>query len=346
MQPQGLPGLPQGFILPGMPGGGPQGLAPPAQLPPQLLQQLLAGASPSFGGMLPPTGQLVPPPSFQSLLGQSLQGGADLRPPLGLPANFGAGAFGGPGGSNSLLSLLGPAPAQPGPLGGSVPPPPRLPSSRHMPAPPPSKTVQQEKAESQARMAEVEKMKCHLHKKPKNGCKFCKKHQDMLEDATAKDVKAKDKGGGSSKSRPGRAVSEERERIGPLEIGNPKTYGFTGLFQTHVVECAHFKSLLTLETFDALVDETYQFANSVEPYMTNSGTIPSALFCCLYRFFTMQLDAHSLKRLMNNQESPYIRCCGFLYARMGLPHDQILGWLGDYLMDDEEFKTSHIARRS
>mmetsp|Transcript_107828 Transcript_107828/g.347948 ORF Transcript_107828/g.347948 Transcript_107828/m.347948 type:complete len:304 (+) Transcript_107828:60-971(+) len=43
---------------------------------------------------------------------------------------------------------------------------------------------------------------------------------------------------------------------------------------------------------------------------------------------------------MNNQESPFIRCCGFLYARMGLPHDQILRYLGEYLMDDEEFKPS------
>lgn len=125
-----------------------------------------------------------------------------------------------------------------------------------------------------------------------------------------------------------------------MEIANPKTFGFSGLLQTHVVECAHFKSLLTLETFEQLVEETYQFANSVEPYMANSGTLPSALFCCLYRFFTMSLDSRNLKRLIESPESPYIRCCGFLYVRFGLPHDQLLGWLGEYLIDDEEFKPS------
>merc|ERR1719337_459920 len=114
-----------------------------------------------------------------------------------------------------------------------------------------------------------------------------------------------------------RAISEDCDtegRRGPLELANQKTFGFSGLLQTHVVECAHFKSLLTLETFDQLVDETHQFANSVEPYMANSGTLPSALFCCVYRFFTMALDRRQVRRLINSTESPYLRCAGFLYV--------------------------------
>jgi len=197
-----------------------------------------------------------------------------------------------------------------------------------------------DQAELKERMAEAEKMKCHLHKKPKNGCKFCAKHKDLVEAATQKG-KDMDKRGTNDRKRrrPDRAISEERDdRGGPLELANTKTYGFSGLLQTHIVECAHYKSLLTLETFDQLVDETYQFANSVEPYMANSGTLPSALFCCLYRFLTMGLDGHNLKRLLEHAESPYIRCCGFLYVRFGLPHDQLLHWLTEYLIDDEEFK--------
>lgn len=204
-----------------------------------------------------------------------------------------------------------------------------------------------EQAESRERLAQVEKMKCHLHKKPKNGCKFCKKHQDLLADAQKRGGEAVDDRGRDGRGRrgrkPDRAISEDREadgRRGPLELANTKTFGFSGLLQTHVVECAHFKSLLTLESFDQLVDETYQFANSVEPYMANSGTLPSALFCCLYRFFTLGLDSRQLRRLIDSQESPYIRCCGFLYVRFGLPHDQLLSWLGEYVLDDEEFKPS------
>jgi len=195
-------------------------------------------------------------------------------------------------------------------------------------------------AEMRERIAEAEKVRCHLHKKPKNGCKFCTKHKDLMEAAQQKGKEADKRGPHDRKKRrPDRAISEDRDdRGGPLELANTKTFGLSGLLQTHVVECAHYKSLLTLETFDQLVDETYQFANSVEPYMANSGTLPSALFCCLYRFLTMGLDGHNLKRLLEHAESPYIRCCGFLYVRFGLPHDQLLFWLSEYLIDDEEFK--------
>lgn len=199
--------------------------------------------------------------------------------------------------------------------------------------------------QAREQMVQAEAKKCHLHKKPKAGCKFCKKHQELVDEAKDKANEAAGKGGRDRRKgrRPDRAISEDREadgRRGPLELANSKTFGFSGLLQTHVVECAHFKSLLTLETFEQLVDETYQFANSVEPYMANSGTLPSALFCCLYRFFTMGLDGRQLRRLIDSQESPYIRCCGFLYVRFGLPHEQQVQWLGEYVLDDEDFKPS------
>jgi len=204
-----------------------------------------------------------------------------------------------------------------------------------------------EQVESREKLAEAEKMKCHLHKKPKDNCKFCKKYQELVASAQKKGSDAADDRGREGRRRhgrkPDRAISEDRDndnRRGPLELANQKTFGFSGLLQMHVVECAHFKSLLTLETFEQLADETYQFANSVEPYMANSGTLPSALFCCLYRFFTLGLDHRQLRRLIDSQESPYIRCCGLLYVRFGLPHDQILSWLSEYVLDDEEFKPS------
>lgn len=210
----------------------------------------------------------------------------------------------------------------------------------------PRRGESREQVENRERLAQVEKMKCHLHKKVKPGCKFCQKHQDLLTDVqrrTSETEEAKSRDRGRRGRKPDRAISEVRDadsRRGPVELASMKTYGFSGLLQTHIVECAHFKSLLTLETFEQLMDETYQFANSVEPYMANSNTLPSALFCCLYRFFTLGLDSRQLRRLIESQESPYIRCLGLLYVRFGLPHDQLLGWLTEYLLDDEEFKPS------
>jgi len=196
-------------------------------------------------------------------------------------------------------------------------------------------------ADTKQKMAQVQEKKCHLHKKPKKGCKFCDKHKDMVSEVQKEGKVSLDKlnkAGQPGKNSMQDADMDDDEK--PLPLVNGKSFGFSGLLQTHVTECAHFKSLLSLETFEQLVDETYQYAKTAEPYMANSGTVPSALFACLYRFFTLGLSSSQLRKLMENQDSPYIRCLGFLYARFGLPHDQVLKWLSEYLLDDEEFATS------
>jgi pre-mRNA-splicing factor 38B len=127
---------------------------------------------------------------------------------------------------------------------------------------------------------------------------------------------------------------------GALEIVNTKTYGFSPLLQTHVVESAHFKALLSLESFEQMIDEMHQFVDNIEPYMTNSSTTPSALFCCLYRLFTMGIDSRQLRKLLENNDNPYIRCVGFLFVRFGLHPDRLWDWLGEYVLDDEELRPS------
>lgn len=197
-----------------------------------------------------------------------------------------------------------------------------------------------EQAETREKKAEAQKKQCPLHqKKAKAGCKFCKQYADLVAEAEKKPEKDSGRGGrdGRSGRKLDRAISEERE-TGVLELANPKTFGFSGLLQTHIIECAHYKALASINTFEQLVDETYQFSNTIEPYMANSGTLPSALFCCLYRFFQINLDGRQVRKLIESQESPYIRCVGLLYCRLGLPHNQVLPWIGEYLLDDEEFK--------
>mmetsp|Transcript_55209 Transcript_55209/g.162313 ORF Transcript_55209/g.162313 Transcript_55209/m.162313 type:complete len:595 (-) Transcript_55209:113-1897(-) len=327
-----------------MPQGMPQGM--PQAWNAQMGQTQMGGLHGLIQGMPPgmPTGMPMGMPTSMPPPPGGLPPGMPPPPPQGMP---------GMDGSNALMGLLSQGPpvqAQPpsGPGGADMrQEQQRQHAERQQKLRAQEQSSQQAKmaseAEAKAKLAEAAKKKCHLHKKPKNNCKFCKNYQELLEVAQKQPEKG-DSGGGRKPGRKlDRAISEDRDntdRRGPLELVNPKTYGFSGLLQTHVVECAHFKSLMTLETFEQLVDETYQFANSVEPYMANSGTLPSALFCCLYRFFTLGLDGRQLRRLLDNQESPYIRAAGFLYVRYGLPHDQLLSWLGEYVLDDEEFKPS------
>lgn len=128
-----------------------------------------------------------------------------------------------------------------------------------------------------------------------------------------------------------------------LECVNPKTYGLPPLLQSHITESQHYKSLLTVDVFEQLVEEICRFADGVEPYLTNSTTLPSAAFCCLYRLLTMGLQSRQLKLLIDSSESPFVRCVGFLFVRFGLDPSQLWTWLGEYVLDDEEFKPSKEA---
>eukprot|EP00747_Dinoflagellata_sp_TGD_P003394 gnl/TRDRNA2_/TRDRNA2_108148_c0_seq1.p1 gnl/TRDRNA2_/TRDRNA2_108148_c0~~gnl/TRDRNA2_/TRDRNA2_108148_c0_seq1.p1 ORF type:complete len:690 (-),score=152.31 gnl/TRDRNA2_/TRDRNA2_108148_c0_seq1:96-2090(-) len=187
----------------------------------------------------------------------------------------------------------------------------------------------EEKAkEEAAQKAEMQNKRCHLHKKPKAGCKFCKRLEDFVDQKNqenqAKDAAAK------------AALASSLAK--PVEITNSKTFGFTPLLQTHIIESAHFKSLLPMDTLEQIEAEMLQFADTIEPYLQNSSTSPSCLFCCLYRLFTMGVDSRAIKGLIDNTSSPYIRCLGFLYIRFGVGADQLWTWIGEYVLDDEELR--------
>lgn len=57
----------------------------------------------------------------------------------------------------------------------------------------------------------------------------------------------------------------------------------------------------------------------------------------------MGIDGRMLKKLIDNRDSPFIRCTGFLFIRFGLPHTQLWEWLEEYVLDDEEFLPSPDA---
>lgn len=191
---------------------------------------------------------------------------------------------------------------------------------------------------------DAERRRCHLHKKPNKNCKFCQRHQEFVskreEDKAAMRKKFIDdvrNGGRDPKN------SGPGNKHGPLELVNSKTFGFPPLLQSHVVECAHFKTLMTLDSIEQIVQEICSFVDSIEPYVQNSTTVPTALLCCVYRLLVLGLDGQSLRGILESDESPYVRCAGFLVVRFGLVPEQLWPWLGEYVLDDEEIWPSKDA---
>lgn len=54
----------------------------------------------------------------------------------------------------------------------------------------------------------------------------------------------------------------------------------------------------------------------------------------------MSLTGGQLRRLIENEDNAYIRCAGFLFIRFGLSPEHHWSWLGEYLLDDQEFSLS------
>lgn len=209
--------------------------------------------------------------------------------------------------------------------------------------------IKEDKAKKEADAHdEAERQRCHLHKRIKDGCKFCQRHKVFVSKKEEDKAALRDKFI-SDVRKQGRAEGRSDDlgdMRGPLDLINLKTFGFPPLLQSHIVESTHFKTLMALEQFEEISEEIYNFADTVEPYIQNSTTVPSALFCCVYRLLTMGIDGNRLRRLIESEESPFIRCAGFLFIRFGLAPDQFWPWLGEYVLDDEELRPSKDSDRS
>lgn len=176
----------------------------------------------------------------------------------------------------------------------------------------------------------VEKKPCHLHSKPNKKCKFCQK----LLEAQAEENDARSGAAGKSAGGKGMAQAGMQDPCAAVTAGN---FGLSAMLSAHIQGSAHYKEVLNLVTFEQVVGEMRQYGESIEPYLPNSNTTPSALFCCLYRLVTLGINANQLLYLLECDDNPRIRCVGFLFVRFGLPPAQLWPWLGEYVLDNEVF---------
>ena len=206
--------------------------------------------------------------------------------------------------------------------------------------------MRQEHAQKEAEAkAAQEKVRCHLHKQPNKKCKFCQRHKEFLDKSNEEKAATKAQHRAMIDARKAQPAAEgaEANEFGAVEFANPKTFGFSAIFHSHVVESTHFKTLLAMEHFEDVVEEVNQFVDTVEPYLLNSGTTASPMSCCVGRFMHMGLQRRQLKSLLENDDNVFIRCAGFLIVRFGLPPEQMWNWVGEYILDTDPLRTSKDA---
>jgi len=175
---------------------------------------------------------------------------------------------------------------------------------------------------------ENEPLRCHLHKKRKEGCKFCQRYRVQPDNVSVNPPSAKTQ----------RLSSEPSDNNAwALEVVDKKTFGLGSVLKNHIISSRKYQALRSMQTFDELVDEVVNSADTVNAYIGEHGSTPSPLFCILFRLCELGMDGGRLWTLVDSVRNPFIRCIGFLFVRFALSPDKLCSWLVDYINDDEKF---------
>eukprot|EP00429_Kryptoperidinium_foliaceum_P014659 CAMPEP_0176041666 /NCGR_PEP_ID=MMETSP0120_2-20121206/20668_1 /TAXON_ID=160619 /ORGANISM="Kryptoperidinium foliaceum, Strain CCMP 1326" /LENGTH=633 /DNA_ID=CAMNT_0017375069 /DNA_START=36 /DNA_END=1935 /DNA_ORIENTATION=+ len=198
--------------------------------------------------------------------------------------------------------------------------------------------------------------KCHLHRKPNPKCKFCQKAElqsaakaaaSVLEsvvttaggEASGAERHGADGGGGGERSAHvahGAHVAEAGRDDD--ENYSRRTFNCSPMLKDQILSSSYFKSLLSIENIEDLIEEIAQYADTLDVYNAGSNTQPSCFICQAYRLFTMPKaeDLSEVQAILDYPHSAVVRCVGFVYMRFVLHPNHLWGKLEEYLFDTME----------
>lgn len=178
--------------------------------------------------------------------------------------------------------------------------------------------------------------RCHLHKKPSKTCKICRRwsEQQQQQEPTQASAVPPKKADASQASKPGAAADASTSYSSSKPVFN-----CGAMLKDQILKSSYFKTLLNITTVDALIEEIYQFADSVDIYQLGSTTAPSVFLCCVFRLFTLEHTEEELQFLLDHPRSICARCVGFLFIRFAERPDTLWDALGEYVLDEMDFRS-------
>jgi pre-mRNA-splicing factor 38B len=109
------------------------------------------------------------------------------------------------------------------------------------------------------------------------------------------------------------------------------------LILNNILSCQYFKDEIAIKGFNEIITVIIENVNYAEPWAIGMSGIPSTLFCCLYKLMLLKLTESQVKYLLENIDSPFIRCIGFLYVRYLADPKELWNILSPYLSDQQIF---------
>jgi len=124
--------------------------------------------------------------------------------------------------------------------------------------------------------------------------------------------------------------------------GDPVSCNMNPRILNNILASQYFKEIYALKGYNETLEEIYNNVTYVEPWTIGVSGIPSTFFCCLYKLMLTKLSDEQLKGLINNQESPYLKCTGLLYIRYLSEPNDLWNWYSNFILDDQGKLYHHI----
>ncbi|CDW74928.1 UNKNOWN [Stylonychia lemnae] len=134
------------------------------------------------------------------------------------------------------------------------------------------------------------------------------------------------------------SVHQLIQQNGPFPINcDYKNGNLPDMLRNNILSCQYFKDLYALKSFQEVIEEIKTNVTYTDAWVIGANSIPSSLFCCLYKLMLMRLNEKQVGNLIKYKHSQYVRACGALYIRFLSPHDQLWDRLSPYMLDEQEF---------
>ena len=80
----------------------------------------------------------------------------------------------------------------------------------------------------------------------------------------------------------------------PMPIwGDGSTFNMNEILRNNIKSSQFFSDLQNYRSFHEVIEQLAAKATHAEPWATSGSTIPSPLFCCLYKFMLMRLSGNN-----------------------------------------------------
>jgi pre-mRNA-splicing factor 38B len=106
------------------------------------------------------------------------------------------------------------------------------------------------------------------------------------------------------------------------------------MLRNNILSSQYFKDLFVLRSLQEVIGEIEKNVSYTEPWVLGANSVPSSLFCCLYKLMLMHLTERQVQTLLKYRGNPFVRACGALFVRFLSPHEQLWERFASWLLDE------------